>query len=118
MRKQEDTPQRNRTEQIKFWATPEEKDLILKKMELYGTGNMGAYLRKMAIDGYVIKLELPDLKEMTRLLGIANNNINQIARSLNSTGRIYEADIHEIRDRIDDLYDYARKILDSLSKIT
>ena len=118
MRKQEDTPKRNRTEQIKFWATPEEKDLILKKMELYGTGNMGAYLRKMAIDGYVIKLELSKLKEMIRLLGIANNNINQIACSLNSTGRIYEADIQEIRDRVDGLYDYARKILDSLSKIT
>lgn len=117
MRKQEDTPKRNRTEQIKFWTTPEEKDLILKKMELYGTSNMGAYLRKMAIDGYVIKLELPELKEMIRLLGIANNNINQIARSLNSTGRIYEADIQEIRDRIDGLYDYARRILDSLAKI-
>ena len=118
MRKQEDTPKRNRTEQIKLWATPEEKDLILKKMEVYGTSNMGAYLRKMAIDGYVIKLELPELKEMIRLLGIANNNINQIARSLNSTGRIYEADVQEIRDRIDGLYDYARKILDSLAKIT
>ena len=55
---------------------------------------------------------------MIRLLGIANNNINQIARSLNSTGRIYEADVQEIRDRVDGLYDYARKILDSLSKIT
>ena len=118
MRKRAEEPKRNRTEQIKFWATPEEKDLILKKMELYGTSNMGAYLRKMAIDGYVIKLELPDLKEMIRLLGIANNNINQIARSLNSTGRIYKTDIQEIRDRIDGLYAYARKILDSLSKIT
>lgn len=117
MRKQGETPKRNRTEQIKFWTTPEEKDLILKKMELYGTSNIGAYLRKMAIDGYMIKLELPELKEMIRLLGIANNNINQIARSLNSTGRIYEADIQEIRDRIDGLYDYARKILDSLAKI-
>ena len=84
---------------------------------MYGTGSMGAYLRKMAIDGYVIKLELLDLKEMTRLLGITNNNINQIARSFNSTGRIYETDIQEIRDRIDGLYDYARKILDSLAKI-
>lgn len=118
MRKQRETPKRNRTEQIKFWATPEEKDLILKKMDLYGTSNMGAYLRKIAIDGYVIKLELPELKEMIRLLGIANNIINQIARSLNSTGRIYEADIQEIRDRIDGLYDYARNILDSLSKIS
>ena len=117
MRKRVEEFKRNRTEQIKFWATPEEKELILKKMDLYGTSNMGAYLRKMAIDGYVIKLELPELKEMIRLLGIANNNINQIARSLNSTGRIYEADIQEIRDRIDGLYDYARKILDSLARI-
>ena len=76
MRKQRETPKRNRTEQIKFWTTPEEKELILRKMELYGTSNMGAYLRKMAIDGYVIKLELPELKEMIRLRGIANNNIN------------------------------------------
>ena len=68
MRKQAETPKRNRTEQIKLWATPEEKELILRKMELYGTSNMGAYLRKMAIDGYVIKLELPELKEMIRLL--------------------------------------------------
>ena len=118
MHKRAEPPKRNRTEQIKFWATPEEKDLILKKMELYGTSNMGAYLRKIAIDGYVIKLELPELKEMIRLLGIANNNINQIARSLNSTGRIYEADIQEIRERVDGLYDYARKIMDSLSTIT
>ena len=75
MRKQADAPKRNRTEQIKFWATPEEKALILQKMALYGTGNMGAYLRKMAVDGYVIKLELPELKEMIRLLGIANSRI-------------------------------------------
>ena len=45
MRKKAEAPKRSRTEQIKFWAAPEEKDLILKKMELYGTGNMGAYLR-------------------------------------------------------------------------
>ena len=77
---------------------------------------MGAYPRKMAIDGYVIKLKISELKEMIRLLGIANNNTNQIARSLNSTGRIYEADIQEIRDRIDGLYAYARRILDSLAK--
>jgi len=108
---------RKRTVQIKFWATPEEKELILKKMALAKIINMGGYLRKMAIDGYVIRLDITDLKEMIRLLGIANNNINQIARSLNSTGQIYEADLKEIHDRIDGLYDYARKILKSLAKI-
>lgn len=109
--------ERKRTEQIKIWATPEEKELIQKKMALYGTTNMGAFIRKMAIDGYVIKLTIPELKEMIRLLGIANNNINQIARSLNTTGRIYETDLEEIRTRIDGLYDYAGKILYSLTKL-
>lgn len=118
MRVHKDPPERKRTEQIKFWATPEERELILKKMELSGIINMGAYLRKMAIDGYVIRLELPELKEMVRLLGIANNNINQIARTLHSTGRIYEEDLDEVKSRIDGLYEEARKILNQLAMIT
>lgn len=108
---------RKRTEQIKIWATPEEKALIRKKMAIYETTNMGAFIRKMAIDGYVVKIDIPELKEMVRLLGIANNNINQIARSLNSTGQIYETDLEEIRTRIDGLYDYVGKIMLSLSKL-
>lgn len=110
-------PKRERTEQIKIWATPEEKELIQKKMESCGTSNMGSYIRKMAIDGYVINLEMPELREMIRLLGIANNNINQIARALHSTGNIYEADIEEIKTRVDGLYDYAREILKHLASI-
>lgn len=111
-------PERKRTEQIKFWATPEERELILKKMELSGIVSLGAYLRKIAIDGYVIRLELPELTEMVRLLGIANNNINQIARTLHTTGRVYEDDIKEIQTRIDGLYEEARKILNQLAMIT
>ena len=61
---------RTRTVQIKFWATPEEKELIEKKMALTGIVHMGAYLRKMAIDGYVVNLEIQEFKEIIRLLGI------------------------------------------------
>lgn len=111
------SPERSRSVQIKFWATPEERELILKKMELSGIVSLGAYLRKIAIDGYVIRLELPELKEMIRLLGIANNNINQIARVLHTTGRVYEDDIKEIQTRIDGLYEEARKILNQLAMI-
>ena len=111
------SPERSRSIQIKFWATPEERELILKKMELSGIVSLGAYLRKIAIDGYVIRLELPELKEMIRLLGIANNNINQIAAALHSTGNIYEADIQEVQSRIDGLYEEARKILNQLAMI-
>ena len=109
--------ERARKIQIKFWATPEERDLIQKKMALAGVINMGAYLRKMAIDGYVLKLEMPEIQEMIRLLGIANNNINQIAHRLNETGRMYPEDLEEVRTRVDGLYEEARKIILQLSEI-
>ena len=108
---------RTRTVQIKFWATPEEKELIEKKMALTGIVHLGAYLRKMAIDGFVVNLEIQEFKEIIRLLGIANNNINQIAHKFNATGSIYDADLEEVRTRIDGLYDETRKILIQLSKI-
>jgi len=96
---------------------PWNMELIEKKMALTGIVHMGAYLRKMAIDGYVVNLEIQEFKEIIRLLGIANNNINQIAHKFNATGRIYDADLEEVRTRIDGLYDEARKILIQLSKI-
>ena len=108
---------RTRTVQIKFWATPDEKELIEKKMALTGIVHMGAYLRKMAIDGYVVNLQIPELKDILRYQRYANNNINQIAHKFNATGRIYDADLEEVRTRIDGLYDEARKILIQLSKI-
>ena len=112
-----ESKERARKIQIKFWATPEERDLIQKKMALAGVINMGAYLRKMAIDGYVLKLEMPEIQEMIRLLGIANNNINQIAHKLNATGRMYPEDLEEVRTRVDGLYEEARKIISKLSEI-
>ncbi len=109
--------QRVRTEQIKFWATPEEKALIQQKMQLAEIRNMGAYLRKMAIDGYVIRLNLLELKEVIRLLGIANNNLNQIVRKLHATGRIYDADIQEVNDRMDMTYKELRALIQKLISI-
>ena len=84
---------RQRQIQLKFRVTPEERELIEQKMAQIGTNNMAAYLRKMAIDGYVVNLELPELKEMVSLLRRSSNNLNQLAKRMNETGRIYEADI-------------------------
>ena len=108
---------RVRKVQLNFRVAEREKQLIEERMQEIGTTNREAYLRKIAIDGYVIRLELPELKEMIRLLGIANNNINQIAAALHSTGNIYEADIQEVQTRIDGLYEEARKILNQLAMI-
>jgi hypothetical protein len=41
--------------------------LIETKMAQVGTTNREAFLRKMAIDGYVVKLDLPELRELVSL---------------------------------------------------
>lgn len=95
-----------------------ELEQIRERMEQFGTTNMSAFIRKMAIDGYIIKLELPELKEMTRLLSAYSNNLNQIAKRVNSTSQIYSADLEEIRQNQESLWDAAKKIIRALSKIT
>ena len=66
-----------------------ERDIVRRKMEEAGIRNMAAYIRKMAIDGYVIRLDLNDVKEVARLLRINSNNLNQYAKRANETGSIY-----------------------------
>lgn len=94
-----------------------ELEQIRERMEEFGTTNMSAFVRKMAIDGYIVKLELPELKEMTRLLSAYSNNLNQIAKRVNATGQIYSADIEEIRQSQEELWKAAEKIIRALSKI-
>ena len=108
---------RNRPIQVKFRVTPEERALIDKRMAQAGTINMAAYLRKMAIDGYVVKLELPELRDLISLLRRTSNNFNQIARRVNSTNRIYEDDIHEMKLTIDKTWEATNKVLEKLAAI-
>lgn len=103
--------------QLKFRVTPAERALIERKMAQLGTTNMAAYLRKMAIDGYVVNLELPELREMVSLLRRSSNNLNQLTRRVHETGRFYDADLEELRQSYDGLWDAAQKILTSLAKL-
>ena len=103
--------------QLKFRVTAEERALIEQKMEQLGTTNMAAYLRKMAVDGYVVNLELPELREMVSLLRRSSNNLNQLARRVHETGRFYDADLEELRQSYDGLWGAAQKILTSLAKL-
>ena len=86
---------RKRDIQLKVRVTPEERAMIEAKMAQLGTTNMGAYLRKMAIDGYVVKLDLPELRELVSLLRYSSNNLNQLTRRVHETGRVYAADNQE-----------------------
>lgn len=81
---------------LELRLSEEEYGLIQRQMALCGIDNMSAFLRKMAIDGMVIKLDMPEIQELLRLLRRANANINQIAKRLHETGRIYDTDLEEI----------------------
>lgn len=109
---------RNRPIQVKFRVTPEERKIIDKRMEQAGTNNMAAYLRKMAIDGYVVKLELPELRDMVSSLRRTSNNFNQIARRVNSTGRIYTEDIHEMKTLLESQWEIGNRVLESLAALS
>ena len=97
--------------------TADERALLERKIREAGTTNMGAYLRKMALDGLVIRLDLPELKQMISLLRYTSNNINQIAKRLNESGRAYDTDLAEILERQKQLWGLANKILMKLSTI-
>ena len=97
--------------------TPEEWSMIQQKMQQFGTTNFSAFVRKMAIDGYVVKLELPELKEMVSLLRYSSNNLNQLTKRVHETGRIYDADLEDLRQSHERLWDAARDILSALAKL-
>ena len=97
--------------------TPDELQMIQQKMQQFGTTNFSAFVRKMAIDGYVVKLELPELKEMVSLLRYSSNNLNQLTRRVHETGRIYDADLEDISQGHERLWDAARDILAALAKL-
>lgn len=88
---------RTRPARIEFRVTEQERQLIQKKMEQLGTKNMGAYLRKMAIDGYIIKVDYTEQKKLAAAISRIAGNINQICRRINQTGHFYEDDIVELK---------------------
>lgn len=103
--------------ELKFHVTPEEREIIEKKMAQVGTGCMAAYLRKMALDGYIVKLDLPELRETVTLMRRSSSNINQIAKRVNSTGRLYREDLREIQSAQETLWEMLNGILSSISDL-
>ena len=104
---------RKRTVQIKFYVTEEERDLIAEKMKLIPTRNMAAYLRKIAIDGYIIQVDHADIKAMTAEIQKIGVNVNQIARRLNSMGPLYTQDVADIKGALAQIWQLQRYILSS-----
>ena len=106
-----------RSKYIHIRVTPEEFDRIKERMEVAGIKSMTAYLLRMALNGFVIVMDLSDLKEILRLLQISGNNLNQYAKRANETGSIYREDIEELKNNQKEILQEMRKMLDKLTAI-
>ena len=98
-------------------VTRKEAERIKKRMRQAGVKNKSAFIRKMATDGFIVKLDLKDVKELTRLLRICSNNLNQYAKVANALGHIHEADIRDLRTRLDELLAMTKEIMRKLAAI-
>ena len=97
------SPKRKRDVPVLFWVSADEMELIQKKM---------------ALDGYVVKLDLPELKELVSLMRRSSNNLNQLTRKVHETGRVYNADLEDISQRQEQLWEGVKEILTQLSKLS
>ena len=102
---------RKRNVHIIVRVTEDERTLIEEKMRQIPTMNLSAYSRKMLIDGYIIVLDLQEVKTHTAQLQKIGVNVNQIARRINGTGRIYVDDMDEIKRLMEEVWRLERRLL-------
>lgn len=95
---------RIRNNQLKFWVSDDEQELIRRKMDVLKTHNMGAYLRKMAIDGYIIQVDYTEQKKLAAAVNKVGGNINQLCRRVNATGHCYDEDVAEIKELMQQIW--------------
>ena len=93
---------------------PEDKGHLIRDPE---TAPVIRKIYDMALDGYVVKLELPELKELVSLMRRSSNNLNQLSRKVHETGRVYDADLEDISQRQEQLWEGLKEILTQLSKL-
>ena len=110
-------PHSGRTIPIYFKVSHKEKKLIKKKMVQLGIHNQRAYLRKMAVDGYAVRVDMSDFKALVSLLRICSNNLNQIAKRVNSTGNLYEEDVADLQERYGELWGAVSTLLGKLDNL-
>lgn len=108
---------RTRFRHVHFVMSDQEYAQMCKKIESLGIRNHAAYLRKMALNGYCIQLDIPEIRKMTSFLGRCSSNLNQYAKKANETGSIYEEDIRDLQIRLEKIYAQTEKILMQLNAL-
>ena len=102
---------------IEVRLTRDEKELIHERMKKIPTNNMSAFIRKMALNGYIVVLDLSDVKEAVRLLRINSNNLNQYAHKANATGKVYQEYIEQLKKQHEEIWEVMNSVLMRLSNI-
>ena len=107
----------SRKTQLHFVVSEQELDQIRQRMEECGVTNLSAFLRKMALDGYIIHLDMTEVQELTRLLRICSNNLNQYAKRANEVGSVYAADVEDLHSRLNEIWELTGKLLQGFANI-
>ena len=107
----------NRLNMVTVRLTDSEMEDLEERMKNTGIISRSAFLRKMALDGYILKMDLPEIKEMIKLLRSSSNNMNQIAKKANAMGTVFEEDLKEIKSMQDDIWKAMNKILKRLGQL-
>jgi hypothetical protein len=110
-------PNRKRNTRVVFYLDDGEAALVREKMAAAGIRNREAYIRKMILDGYIVRLDLGDVRKMVKLLSNATSNLNQIAKRANETRSLYESDIKDLQEHYEALWEQAGEILRGLAKV-
>jgi len=106
-----------RDQQLHFRVSKPELERIRQKMESCGILSIGSYLRKMALDGYCLNLDLPQLRRMAYLLQNCSNNLNQVAKRASESGQLYAADLEDLRSQLDELIAIGKQLLAKLTEL-
>ena len=106
-----------RNKWVHFVMSQDELDRMQQKMQEVGIQNKSAYLRKMALDGYCLHLDLQELRRMAYLLQMCSNNLNQYTKAANENGQVYAADLEDLRTRLDELVEISKQILAKLAEL-
>ena len=108
---------KERTKEIHVLWTPEELAALHEKMKQAGIKNRSAYVRKMALDGYCVKLDVSGIQELSTLMRRCSNNLNQYAKRANETGSIYKEDIDDVKDRQEEIWQLLKKVMAELTSV-
>ena len=107
----------NRTNKISVRLSDDELARMKAKMEEAGITNMSKYMRKMLLDGYCVRVDTADIREMVYLIRMCSNNLNQYAKKANGLGEVYARDIRDLKKRFEDIWDGTRALLRKFSSI-